>query len=159
VFVNSMSDAAHARVSNAEIAKVFAVMALARQHTFQLLTKRPRRLARLLASGAWRMQVGVEIARLRSDGVDVRWERLDEQPLFPLPNVWIGTSIESDDYCWRADELDLDWVRDIRDRCRAQGVALFFKQVGGASPKAGGRLLDGQTWDEFPSQLSTVGRG
>jgi protein gp37 len=202
MFVNSMSDAAHARVSNAEIAKVFAVMALARQHTFQLLTKRPRRLARLLASGAWRMQVGVEIARLRSDGVDVRWERLDEQPLFPLPNVWIGTSIESDDYCWRADELrhtpaeirflslepllgplpsldltridwvivggesgpnfrklDLDWVRDIRDRCRAQGVALFFKQVGGASPKAGGRLLDGQTWDEFPSQLSTVGRG
>jgi protein gp37 len=51
VFVNSMSDLAHARVSDDEIAKVFAVMALASQHTFQVLTKRPRRLARLLASG------------------------------------------------------------------------------------------------------------
>lgn len=202
VFVNSMSDVAHARVSDVQIAKVFAVMALAREHTFQLLTKRPRRLARLLASGTWRMQVGVEIARLRPDGVDVLWERVNEAPLFPLPNVWIGTSIESDEYCWRADELrrtpaairflslepllgplpsldltgidwvivggesgpnfrelELDWVRDIRDRCRAQGVALFFKQVGGASPKAGGRLLDGRTWDEFPVAIEAVASG
>jgi protein gp37 len=46
--------------------------------------------------------------------------------------------------------LDLDWVRDIRDRCLQQEVALFFKQVGGRTPKAGGRLLDERTWDEYP---------
>jgi protein gp37 len=41
-------------------------------------------------------------------------------------------------------------VRDIRDRCVAAGIPFFFKQVGGITPKAGGRLLDGRTWDEFP---------
>lgn len=46
--------------------------------------------------------------------------------------------------------LDLTWVRDIRDRCIEQDVP-FFKQVGGDTPKAGGRILDGRTWDEFPA--------
>ncbi|MFF0033889.1 DUF5131 family protein [Streptomyces avermitilis] len=46
--------------------------------------------------------------------------------------------------------LDLDWVRDIRDRCVDRQVALFFKQIGGLAPKAGGRTLDGRTWDEYP---------
>jgi protein gp37 len=134
--------------------------------------------------------------------VDVLWERLNERPLFTLPNVWIGTSIESDEYCWRADELrrtnaavrflslepllgplpsldltgigwvivggesgpnyrklDLDWVRDLRDRCTSRRIPLFFKQVGGLSAKAGGRLLDGRTWDEFPAEARAVARG
>jgi protein gp37 len=47
--------------------------------------------------------------------------------------------------------LDLDWARDIRDQCLNQGVAFFFKQVGGARPKSGGRLLDGQEWNQYPS--------
>jgi protein gp37 len=46
--------------------------------------------------------------------------------------------------------LELDWVRDVRDRCVALGIPLFFKQVGGRTPKAGGRLLDGRTWDQMP---------
>jgi protein gp37 len=46
--------------------------------------------------------------------------------------------------------LDLDWARSIRDQCRDAGVAFFFKQVGGRTPKAGGRLLDGRKWDEYP---------
>lgn len=45
---------------------------------------------------------------------------------------------------------DPKWVRDARDRCEATGVAFFHKQWGGRTPKAGGRLLDGRTWDEFP---------
>ena len=48
--------------------------------------------------------------------------------------------------------LDLDWVRDLRDRCAGLPTALFFKQVGGPTPKAGGRLLDGRTWDEYPQE-------
>jgi len=44
-----------------------------------------------------------------------------------------------------------DWVRDLRDRCLEADVAFFFKQWGGRTPKSGGRILDGQTWNEFPS--------
>ncbi|WP_220205001.1 DUF5131 family protein [Reticulibacter mediterranei] len=46
-------------------------------------------------------------------------------------------------------------MRDLRDRCSAQGIAFFHKQWGGLTPKSGGRLLDGRTWDEFP-QVSTI---
>jgi protein gp37 len=53
-----------------------------------------------------------------------------------------------------------DWVRDLRDRCLATDVAFFLKQWGGRTPKAGGRTLDGRTWDELPvarqSELSAV---
>jgi hypothetical protein len=47
--------------------------------------------------------------------------------------------------------LDLGWVRCLRDRCIELGIPFFFKQVGGRTPKAGGRLLDGRTWDQFPA--------
>jgi protein gp37 len=47
---------------------------------------------------------------------------------------------------------DPAWVRDVRNRCVAAGVAYFHKQWGGRMPKAGGRMIDGRTWDELPSQ-------
>jgi len=47
----------------------------------------------------------------------------------------------------------VDWVRPLRDRCQAQGVAFFHKQWGGRTPKPAGRLLDGRTWDEMPVVL------
>jgi protein gp37 len=46
------------------------------------------------------------------------------------------------------------WVREIRDRCLAAGVPFFFKQVGGATPKAGGRELDGRMWDQYPATMT-----
>lgn len=46
--------------------------------------------------------------------------------------------------------VDAEWVRDIRDDCQAAGVAFFFKQWGGRTPKVNGRELDGRTWDEMP---------
>jgi len=46
--------------------------------------------------------------------------------------------------------IEAEWVRSIRDQCHAGGVAFFFKQWGGIRPKAGGRELDGQTYDEMP---------
>jgi protein gp37 len=56
--------------------------------------------------------------------------------------------------------MDLDWARSIRDQCQATRVPMFFKQVGGLTPKAGGRLLDGRTWSEFPAaQRELVGAG
>jgi protein gp37 len=50
---------------------------------------------------------------------------------------------------------DPAWVRELRDRCIESGTAFFFKQWGGRTPKTGGRLLDGRTWDDYP-QLSPV---
>jgi protein gp37 len=63
VFVNSMSDIGHARFRDLEVASVFAVMALRPQHTFQVLTKRPRRLRRLLNTAGFWDQVDDVIAR------------------------------------------------------------------------------------------------
>jgi protein gp37 len=190
VFVNSMSDLFHARVPDAFIAKVFAVMAATPQHTYQVLTKRPRRMKKLLSSDAFCSQVDAA-----ADSLDFERDWGGFAPLpWPAPNVWLGTSIENDDYTWRADclrqvpaavrflslepllgplpslsldgigwviaggesgtgcrPLDLAWVRDIRDRCASQDAAFFFKQVGGPTPKAGGRQLDGRTWDEYPA--------
>jgi protein gp37 len=163
IFTNSMSDLFHKDIPDEYIHRVFDVMVKADWHIFQVLTKRSGRLARMASS-------------------------------LPLaPNIWIGVSIETDRYCWRADHLrqvpasirfisaepllgplthlnlegihwlisggesglgyrpcDPEWVRDLRDRCQASGVAFFHKQWGGRTPKAGGRLLDGETWDEFP---------
>ncbi len=50
----------------------------------------------------------------------------------------------------RARWMQGEWVVDIRDRCAAEGVAFFFKQWGGPTPKAGGRELEGRTWNEMP---------
>lgn len=165
VFVNSMSDLFHSKVPTEFVAAVFETMGRADRHIFQVLTKRPRRMASILR-------------RVAPD---------------PLPNVWLGTSIELDRFTYRADLLrqvpaavrflslepllgplpsldlyDIDWVivggesghrhrpvqiewiRELRDRCYEEDIAFFFKQFGGRTPKAGGRELDGRTWDEMP---------
>ncbi|WP_293003365.1 phage Gp37/Gp68 family protein [Mycobacterium sp.] len=224
VFVNSMSDIGHARIPRAVLARIWAVMALTGRHQYQVLTKRPKRMALLLNDsgfvaqvaaeatdiigatpphlGRWRLDLGG--SRLVGDsGFGRVWEVVKTprgnrwMPPWPLPNVWMGTSVESDEYCWRADylraipaavrflscepllsglpnldfagidwvivggesgpgyrSLNLDWVRDLRDR--RGGVAFFFKQVGGRTPKAGGRSLDGRTWNEFPSAAAEL---
>lgn len=181
IFVNSMSDLFHPDVPDTFIGGVWDVMAKANHHQFQVLTKRPQRMSRYLsvmyAAGVWRRH-------------DYLWCGPAE---LPLPNVWVGTSIESDKYSWRADHLretpgavrflslepllsalpsldltDIDWVivggesgpnarplhpnivRGLRDRSVDAAVPFFFKQWGGRTPKAGGRELDGRTWDEYP---------
>ena len=48
----------------------------------------------------------------------------------------------------------IDWIRSLRDRCRARGVAFYFKQWGGTLPTIGGRELDGRTWDEMPIHVA-----
>jgi len=52
---------------------------------------------------------------------------------------------------WRPREDRVQWVTDIKDACVDAGVAFFFKQWGGATPKAAGRLLEGRTWDAYPN--------
>jgi protein gp37 len=180
-FVNSMSDLFHKDVPDEFISRVWGVMADNPRHTFQVLTKRPKRARNVLTRYGWATPHGQ-----------------------PLSNVWLGTSIESSKYAWRADhlrlapaavrfisaepllgplvnlsprapisrQLDLDgidwlivggesgrgyrpmeasWARDLRDACAEAGTAFFFKQWGGIRPKSGGRDLDGRTWDEMPT--------
>jgi protein gp37 len=95
VFVNSMSDLFHDVVPDAYIAKVFAVMAVADRHVFQVLTKRPERMAGLLAQKTWQAEVDAAIAALGSPAI-AEW---------PLPNVWLGASIENRRFAFRADLL------------------------------------------------------
>jgi protein gp37 len=127
VFVDSMSDLFHPDVPDAFLVEVFATMALGHQHTFQLLTKRPQRMEKWLAdSGYAHSLVNVAISKrlgvnpadhgpyrssqdvMRLGEVIGRARReagLSAFTTWPLPNVWLGTSIESDRYAFRADLL------------------------------------------------------
>jgi protein gp37 len=102
VFVNSMSDLFHPAVPAGFIAEVWDRMGATPQHTYQVLTKRPQRMATV-------MQRMADGTYLNTDGlIDSHPGAVDALPLFnawPLPNVWLGTSIESDRYAFRADHL------------------------------------------------------
>jgi protein gp37 len=165
VFVNSMSDLFHARVPAAFVARVFEVMAATPQHTYQVLTKRATRLRRLSPDLPWPpnvwMGVSVEnsdvadrVAELRQVPAAVRF--LSCEPLLgPLDGVdldGIGWVIAGGESGPGARPMDPAWVRQLRDACVSRGVQFFFKQWGGPSPKAGGRILDGRTWDEMPTR-------
>ena len=106
VFVNSMSDLFHERVPYTFTDQVFAVMGLARRHTFQVLTKRPQRMLGYTTSPETVGRV-VQIMAKAAHGVGVvttRW-RDDGIPGLSLGNVWLGTSIENDRWTSRADAL------------------------------------------------------
>lgn len=165
VFVNSMSDLFHQGVPDSYIEEVFEVMAGCPLHTFQVLTKRAERLARLAPKLTW------------------------------STNVWMGVSVESPAYLWRIDYLrkvpaavrfvsaeplleslkginlegvhwliaggesqpgarpaDLKWFRELRDACKAAGSKYFLKQLGGHPSKRGGAdaKLDRRLWHELP---------
>jgi protein gp37 len=165
-----MSDLFQEAVAPKFISEVWETMATAKQHTFQILTKRAERMA--------------EITRT----------------LPMLPNVWLGVSVENGEHVFRLDHLrktkaavrfvsfepllgpvtgtDLSdihwaivggesgprarpmrqaWVRDIRGLCRRSGTAFFFKQWGGTNKARAGRVLDGKLWDEFPARCDQAG--
>jgi len=164
-----MSDLFHRDVPEEYIAQVFSTMVRAHWHLFQVLTKRSRRLLQLSrrlprATNIW---LGVSIEtnayawradQLRRSEAGIRF--ISAEPLLgPLTDVtlegidWVITGGESGH---DARPCEVEWVRELRDRCKGAGVAFFHKQWGGRTPKAGGRLLDGRTWDEFPSS-PTVG--
>ena len=169
VFVNSMSDLFHPDVPLAFIRRVFAVMADTPQHTYQVLTKRSRRLLSLSDELDWPdnvwMGVSVETDRyafridhLRRVGSGVRF--VSAEPLLgPLPNLnlagidWLIAGGESGP---RARPIAEAWLIDLRDQCAAADVPFFFKQWGGRTPKAGGRKLRGSTHDEIPQHNLAV---
>lgn len=166
VFVNSMSDLFHARVPAEFVARVFAIMAATPQHTYQVLTKRATRLRRLAPDLPWPsnvwMGVSVEnldvanrVDELRRVPAAVRF--LSCEPLLgPLHDIdldGIGWVIAGGESGPGARPMQPQWPAQLRDVCQAAGVPYFFKQWGGPTPKAGGRLLAGRTWDEMPEQV------
>jgi len=166
VFVNSMSDLFHQDVPAEFIREVWSVMAATPQHTYQILTKRPDRMAEVLLTGR-----------------------------FPvLPNVWLGTSVEDSRVLHRLDELrvapaairfvsfepligsvaggslagihwaivggesgpnarplDPKWIDEIFDLCTDADATFFFKQWGGKNKKAAGRIYRDRLWDDLPT--------
>ncbi len=167
VFVNSMSDLFHDDVPLEFIRQVFAVMAEANWHQYQLLTKRSARALELDRHLDWRPNIWFGVSIENADYVhrigDLRRTRaqvrfLSFEPLLgPLPNLdldgidWVIVGGESGP---RARPMKPEWVRQIRDQCLECGVPFFFKQWGGPFKSRTGRVLDGRTWDALPGGLS-----
>jgi protein gp37 len=163
IFVNSMSDLFHESIPESYLRRVFAVMAEASWHQFQVLTKRHERLAEMAPKLTWpdNVWIGVSIENnrwsLRADylrKVDAAVRFVSAEPLLgPLTDLnldgidWVIAGGESGP---RNRPAQPEWFRDLRDRCHKEGVAFFFKQWGGHHPKSGGRELDGRTWNEYP---------
>jgi len=163
IFVNSMSDLFHKEVPVDYIKRCFEVMEASSRHTFQILTKRPERVAEIAHELPWPSNVwmgtSVEnsdyVCRVRSlQKVPAKVRFLSVEPLLgPIPNLilkgihWVIVGGESGP---GARPMQAEWVRQIRDQCIARDVPFFFKQWGGQNKKRTGRTLDGTTWDQMP---------
>lgn len=166
IFVNSMSDVFHAQFSLAMIQSVFTVMEMASWHQFQVLTKRPERAARLAAELPWPdnvwlgtsiedMQVSRRADALRAAPAAVKF--ISAEPLIGSLDALDLTGI---DWVIGGGESGAgyrpcqpEWARGLRDNCARHGVAFFWKQWGGFTPKAGGRTLDGVSYSDYPRAL------
>lgn len=163
VFVNSMSDLFHDQVPTEYIQRIFDVMRRADLHTFQILTKRSKRLKRIAAQLDWPPNVwmGVTVERreyvyrikdLCTTGAAVKFLSL-EPLLGPLRNLdltGIDWAIVGGESGPGARPIRPEWVRDLRDQCDSQGVHFFFKQWGGVNKKRAGRRLDGRLYEAMP---------
>ena len=163
VFVNSMSDLFHAQVPTSFVAEVFEVMADTPRHSYQVLTKRPRRVARLAASLPWPENIWMGVT-VENQQTSWRADALLQIPAavrFISAEPLIGpVSLELEGIDWliaggesgaRHRPIDPEWVAALQRECEKAKTAFFFKQWGGSRPKSGGRLLEGRTWDEMPT--------
>ena len=166
IFVNSMSDLFHEEVRFDFIRQVFDRMATYSQHTYQVLTKRPDRMmeyVRWSGNKRWPDHVWAGVSVENQYWADKRVAVLREVPcairflsceplLKPLDLDLDGMSwvIVGGESGHRARKMEEAWATDIRDQCDEAGVAFFFKQWGGRTPKAGGRELVGQIWSQMP---------
>lgn len=173
IFVNSMSDLFHEKATIEFIDQCFSTMMKADWHIYQILTKRPTKMA---------------------EYSEIFYNQFHQK----IPNhIWMGVSVENKDNAWRIDELrkvkcevrfisfeplvgsvgkvnlrkidwaivggesghefrpvKKEWITEIIRQCREQKVRIFFKQWGGITPKAGGRLINGRSYDEYPKIMT-----
>ena len=177
IFVNSMSDLFHEAVPKEYIASVGAVMRQADWHVYQVLTKRHQRMKRLLCGGLRWMTalpnvwfgVSVEdrkhglprLEALRHTPAVVRFASieplLEDLGVIDLTGIdWVIVGGESGP---RARPVQANWVTSIQRQCQVAGVPFFFKQWGGVRKHVTGRLLNGRTYDEFPSEVRHHAKG
>lgn len=174
VFVNSMSDLFHHDVPDEFVVRVFQIMFEAERHIYQVLTKRPARAVRFwrkfgnrfgtdtipahiwMGTSVENQQVDYRIRQLADLPARVRF--LSCEPLLgpvdlPLEGIhWVIVGGESG---LIRRPMMVEWAEQVRDRCVRQGVPFFFKQWGGRTPKAGGRLLSGREWSDVPLAVSS----
>jgi len=165
IFVNSMSDLFHQDVPVEFIRKVWSVMASTPQHTYQILTKRPERMAEVLSSGEFPVLGNVWLGTSVEDGaVIARLDHLRATPAAirfvsfePLIGSVAGADLANIDWAIvggesgpRSRPMLEAWVDEIYDLCDASGTAFFFKQWGGKNKKAAGRTYRYRTWDALP---------
>ncbi len=163
VFVNSMSDLFHDDVSDDTIKKIFRTMNQAPIHTFQVLTKRAERLARLAPELKWTNNIwmGVTIESqeyiyrsdlLKTTGAHIKF--VSAEPLLSslseleLSGIdWIIVGGESGPGCRQMKE---EWVLELRDKAKQSNTSFFFKQWGGTNKKKNGSLLQGKEYKDYP---------
>lgn len=173
IFVNSMSDLFHKGVPKEFIDEVFTTMEQAHWHVFQVLTKRSSLMRRYVneryAGGVapphiW-IGVSVEdrralvrLAHLKQARASVRFISFEPllEDLLSLDLTDIHWAIAGGESGPGARTVMPEWIRSIRDQCKAQRVAFFFKQWGGRTSKANGNRLDGRHWLQYPSLLASA---
>ncbi len=175
IFVNSMSDLFHVDIEESYLRRIFEVMLEVDRHIYQVLTKRPARAVRFFNQNAdlfpggqipdhiWmgtsveNQQVIYRVDQLRGLSAAVRF--LSCEPLLgplqlELDGIhWVIVGGESG-IGYRP--MEQGWATEIREQCVSAGVAFFFKQWGGRTPKAKGRTLQGQTWNEYPDTAKRI---
>jgi protein gp37 len=167
IFVNSMSDLFHEGVPEKFVAKVWDAMQATPQHTYQILTKRPDRMAEITASlpvlqNVW-LGASVESAEYLGRISDLR--RVNAAIRFISFEPLLGSVAEADltGIQWaivggesgpRSRPMSEEWVAEIESVCRKAQTAFFFKQWGGVRKKSSGRNYRGRTFDEMPQAVS-----
>lgn len=171
-FVNSMSDLFHERLPFTFIDDVFRTIQKTPQHRYQILTKRPERMAayfgnRDVPKNAW-LGTSVEDREYGVPRINIlrkiktRTLFLSIEPLLedigriPLAGIaWVIVGGESGP---KARPMEASWVHSIRKQCDAKGIPFFFKQWGNhgedgvrRSKKANGRALSGQIYNHLPA--------
>jgi protein gp37 len=166
VFVNSMSDLFHAKVPLSFVRDVFDVMIDTPQHTYQVLTKRASRLAKVADRLTWPVNVWMGVSVESFDATD-RIDHLRTVPaatrflsceplLSPLPEMnlegidWVIVGGESGP---GARPMLEEWAVEIRDQCAGAGVAYFFKQTGTVLAREWGASGKGHHPGEWPMKL------
>lgn len=169
IFVNSMSDIFHGDVPDSYIKKIFKTMNEASWHTFQILTKRSKRMASLADKLNWSPNIWMGVTVENSRHIDRIYD-LQETPaaikflsmeplLGPIPEFpsagidWVIVGGESGPW---ARPMEKSWPIEIRDYCLAHDIPFFFKQWGGVRKHVNGRLLEGKLWSEYPEKDITI---
>jgi protein gp37 len=165
VFVNSMSDLFHDDVSVNFIQLVWRVMAETPRHTYQILTKRPERMADVLQTSSFAVLPNVWLGTSVEDGnVLHRLEDLRRVPAAirfvsfePLLGSVAGGRLNGIDWAIVGGEsgpnarpMNPDWIDEIFEQCGNARTTFFFKQWGGKNKKAAGRVYRERLWDDFP---------